>query len=92
MACPIEQLPQLSHPSICLLPFSQLLENHVPSSAPMDAIPHQLGLACVWFLRPLQALQAGRRSQLSPPSDLAEGKRQGSLDRSGTLHTYFLSV
>lgn len=70
-----------SHPSICLLPFSQLLGHQPPFSCPSDAIPHQLGLA--WVCR---SQQPG--SQILPPSDLAESKGQGSPATSGALDTY----
>ena len=69
-----------SHPSVCLLPFSQLLGHQPPFSCPSDAIPHQLSLA--WVCR---SQQPG--SQISPPSDLAESKGQGSPATSGALDT-----
>lgn len=71
-----------SHPSVCLLPFSQLLgQAQPPFSCPSDAAPHELCLA--WVCR---AQQPG--SQMSPPSDPAESKGHGSPDTSGALDTY----
>lgn len=82
MACPTQQLPQLSPLRLPPAFLPTAWAGTASLLLPLGCCPpHELCLA--WVCR---AQQPG--SQMSPPSDPAESKGHGSPDTSGALDTY----